>query len=255
MKKSKVTENRIFAERSLDLIKPGGERVAFTVLFGLPYPAGEDFRCPVRFKGWGNPPPDVWGIDSVHALLLAISLVHSLLAAFVERGGRIVYPGTDDDFNMADFRTQPVQERQTAEIGCVALFTRDLAKVQAFYSAIGIAWADGKPEEIGKTDLPLSVEKRPPPYGGAPGIKTAGLPDLFGSFGDTDFCFYLDTSLPQQASAPQTRIFIQLDDPEQAIERLKAANLYVPSPDAPFGGPELVIDPDGRHVQVVRCFG
>jgi hypothetical protein len=94
-----------FAERSVDLVKPTGERVHFRVEFGPIYPASKDFRCKVCFHGWGNSPPDICGYDSLQALLLAVDLVYGILADFIERGGRIFWPGTSEDYDLDAWRT------------------------------------------------------------------------------------------------------------------------------------------------------
>jgi len=86
------------AERTFDLEMPTGKRVRFTASFGPIYQAGEDYRCPVRFFGWVDSPPDIHGIDSLQALLLAVNLSNSILKSLIERGGRVLYPDTDIDF-------------------------------------------------------------------------------------------------------------------------------------------------------------
>ena len=96
----------------MDLLKPSGERVTFRVEFGPILNAGQDFHCRVRFHGWGDSPPDIWGGDSLQALVLAVSLVHSILADFVQRGGRILWPDTDTDYDLDEFVFSP--ERPSA---------------------------------------------------------------------------------------------------------------------------------------------
>jgi hypothetical protein len=91
------------AERTYDLLKPSGERVRFTASFGPIYQSGEDYRCPVRFTGWVDSPQDIWGQDSLQAFLLAVSLVHSILRSFIERGGRVLYLDTDEDYRLETF--------------------------------------------------------------------------------------------------------------------------------------------------------
>jgi hypothetical protein len=95
------------AERTLDLLKPSGERVTFRVEFGPIHGDGQNFRCPVRFHGWGDSPPDIRGYDSLQALVLAVTLVHSILDDFVRRGGRVLWPGTDDDYDLDQFVFSP----------------------------------------------------------------------------------------------------------------------------------------------------
>ena len=93
-----MTNPSPFVERSFDLLKPGGERVRFTVSYGPVYQRGEDFFCPIQFAGWANPPPDIQGGDSLEALLHAVGLVHAILQDFIKHGGRVFYAGTDYDY-------------------------------------------------------------------------------------------------------------------------------------------------------------
>jgi hypothetical protein len=92
------------AERTYDLLKPDGERVRFKVSFGPIYQAGQDYRCPAQFVGWGNSPPDTQGHDSLQAFLLAVNLVHSILREFTARGGRVLYSNTDVDYQLELFK-------------------------------------------------------------------------------------------------------------------------------------------------------
>src|ERR1700734_2679139 len=101
--------SRPIAERSLQLLLPTGKRVSFRVTFGPIRKVRRDFGCPVRFYGWGNSPPDIWGADSLQAFTLAITLVHSILDTVVQRGGRVLWPGsgTDLDYDLDNFLTSP----------------------------------------------------------------------------------------------------------------------------------------------------
>jgi hypothetical protein len=102
-----MTLNRPIAERSVDLLKPSGQRVGFRVEFGPIRSVGQDARCRVRFHGWGDSPPDVRGRDSLEAFLQAIGLVHSILDEFVRRGGRVLWPGTTNDYDLGYFVSSP----------------------------------------------------------------------------------------------------------------------------------------------------
>jgi hypothetical protein len=90
-------------ERCVDLLMPSGKRVPFRVEFGPVRTEGRDFRCRVRFHGWGDSPPEIWGYDSLQALLLAVGLVRAILADFTRRGGRVLWPGTSADYDMNAF--------------------------------------------------------------------------------------------------------------------------------------------------------
>ena len=103
--------NPSFAERSVDLLKPSGERVAFRVKFGPVLPEGRDFRCQVRFHGWVESPPDIRGRDSLEAFLQAVGLVHGILDNFVRRGGRVLWPGTMNEYDLLHFVSSPEWRR------------------------------------------------------------------------------------------------------------------------------------------------
>ena len=103
--------NAPFVERSLDLLKPSGERLAFRVEFGPVLPEGKDFACRVRFHGWVESPPKIRGRDSLEALLQAIGLVHAILDDFVRRGGRVLWPGTTNNYDLVHFVSSPEWRR------------------------------------------------------------------------------------------------------------------------------------------------
>ena len=77
--------------------------MAFRVEFGPILTDGQDFSCRVRFHGWGDSPPDIWGYDSLQALTIAVRFVYSILHDFVRQGGRVLWPGTDDDYELEHF--------------------------------------------------------------------------------------------------------------------------------------------------------
>jgi len=100
-----------FADRSVVLLKPSGERVAFRVEFGPIRREGRSFCCRVRFHGWADSPPDIRGADSLEAFLLAVGLVHGILDDFVWRGGRVLWPGTNSDYDLVHFVSSPAWRR------------------------------------------------------------------------------------------------------------------------------------------------
>lgn len=136
-----------------------------------------------------------------------------------------------------------------ARLTTIVLFTSNLGDVQSFYSAIGISWLGGGEEQIGETGLPLSVERCPKPYGG-PGVEGAGLPDLLGSFGEVELWFYLLKSANPAANIPNTRLRIVVEDPEKAVQKLKELRLHKPFLEGVWGSNQLLIDPDGRNVEL-----
>ena len=100
---SSMSSTCTIVDRSVDLLMPSGERVAFRVEFGPVRRTGRNFRCPVHFHGWGDSPPDIGGYDRLQSLLLALDLVHAILADFVRHGGRVLWPGTSNDYDVNGF--------------------------------------------------------------------------------------------------------------------------------------------------------
>jgi hypothetical protein len=103
--------NGVFAERLVDLVKSSGERIAFRVEFGPILPERLYFSCRVRFHGWIESPPDIRGRDSLDVILLYVGLVHGILDAFVRKGGRVLWPGTDCDYDLVHFVSSPEWHR------------------------------------------------------------------------------------------------------------------------------------------------
>ena len=77
------------AERTLVCVKPNGERVPVTLRIGKPYPASDvDWACPVALEGLERKLPDIHGVDSFQALMLAQKLLLQLMTGVIEDGGR-----------------------------------------------------------------------------------------------------------------------------------------------------------------------
>lgn len=95
-----------FATCEFDCVSPTGEKFTFTVHLGRPTPVSDEpesgWRCPVTIP-FDGPTRDIYGVDSWQALCLALSLVHSQLADFIRRGGKLYHPGTTDEFTLNDF--------------------------------------------------------------------------------------------------------------------------------------------------------
>jgi hypothetical protein len=87
----------VFAERTLECLKPSGERLSVVLRFGQPYRASDvDWACPVAADGLYERLADIHGIDSLQALILAQELLRSLMQDHLERGHRFYWPGTSD---------------------------------------------------------------------------------------------------------------------------------------------------------------
>ena len=76
------------ADRTLVCIKPDGQRVSVTLQIGKPYRASDvDWACPVALEGLQPKLPDMHGVDSFQALMLAQKLLLQLMSGVIEDGG------------------------------------------------------------------------------------------------------------------------------------------------------------------------
>lgn len=119
----------------------------------------------------------------------------------------------------------------------LVLHTSNLAKVQVFYSAVGIKWVEGYERKIEDTFRPDG------PAG------EMGLPFLWGDFENLELVFYFRES-GTTTLLPNTEIVICFPDVGQAarvMELLRNAGVFLPAPDFDEFTP-VVVDPDGRRV-------
>jgi hypothetical protein len=80
------------AARGLTGERPNGERFDIRLRIGQPYQVNDvSWACPVALDGLDRQLPDMHGIDSWQALLLAISLVRNRLEHFLETGGKLYW--------------------------------------------------------------------------------------------------------------------------------------------------------------------
>ena len=95
-----------FATREFSCVSPEGGEFRLVIQIGRPTQVSDDpeseWRCPVTVPFDGRI-RDIYGEDSWQSVCLALSLVHSLLAAFIQRGGKLYYPGTTEEFTLNDF--------------------------------------------------------------------------------------------------------------------------------------------------------
>ena len=110
-----MASTRMIAQRSVDLLNAAGERVSLRVEFGPVRAFGQEFRCRVRFHGWGDSPPDIRGYDSLQALMLAVEFVRTVLVDYVRHGGRVVWPGTSNDYELDDFALRRAKGEPSAD--------------------------------------------------------------------------------------------------------------------------------------------
>ena len=78
--------------------REGGARFPITIEIGAPYPTegdGGDWACPVSLKPFAGI-PEVYGVDSLQALCLALNLAYALLSNFKEKGGTLTFEDGED---------------------------------------------------------------------------------------------------------------------------------------------------------------
>jgi hypothetical protein len=89
------------AEEQLLAVRPTGERLNVVAAVGRPFQVGpEEWACPASLTGLYDHLHDAHGGSSLQALCLAASLLRQLLTNFVQDGGRLLHPGTDEEFNL-----------------------------------------------------------------------------------------------------------------------------------------------------------
>ncbi|MBN4059224.1 hypothetical protein JYT22_01070 [Endomicrobium sp. AH-315-J14] len=93
------TAVEVIAEQYVIFVQPDGTRVPGAIRIGKPQLVdGTAARCAVAIPGLHESLPGTAGEGTLQALMLAGSLCHDLLTGFVERGGRILYADSDEDF-------------------------------------------------------------------------------------------------------------------------------------------------------------
>src|SRR4051812_30156162 len=98
------------AETKIQCVAASGE--SFTSPLRVYPPRREDrgmWSCAVSMGDLLREDQPLFGEDSLQALCLALSFARSRLQDFVARGGRLVIPGTEDDFSIdACFGTRDI---------------------------------------------------------------------------------------------------------------------------------------------------
>lgn len=85
------------ATRRLRATKPGTDPFYIEVGIGRPVPCGDqEWKCAVSLNGLHDRLRDQHGIDSWQALMLAQRLARQLLEYFVEDGGQLLHPESED---------------------------------------------------------------------------------------------------------------------------------------------------------------
>jgi hypothetical protein len=79
------------AERTVFAVDKDGQEFEIRAAVGVPYEAESgSWACPVCLEGLRNL-PDMYGVDSLQALLLALKAIRNMLSYFVEQGGKLYW--------------------------------------------------------------------------------------------------------------------------------------------------------------------
>ncbi len=84
------------AAREFSAISMEGVRFKLVVRIGTPYATDTDWACPVALEGLDRRTPDMHGVDSLQALVLAVKLARSRLEHFILSGGSLYFLGEED---------------------------------------------------------------------------------------------------------------------------------------------------------------
>lgn len=84
-------------EELFDTVTPDGKREPGRIAIGLPYLKEGEGRCEVVIEPLLSGSYEAAGVGTLQALVAALLRVGAAVGSFLEHGGRIVEPGTDDD--------------------------------------------------------------------------------------------------------------------------------------------------------------
>lgn len=121
--------------------------------------------------------------------------------------------------------------------------TADLGRTHEFYSIAGIKWGDDD-WQLGESGLPTHVEQHP---------ELGSLPHLWGTVDNIELLFYFDREKqPSQDKASAILMFYFEDDAAvtKALDALEGKDLFHPAPDFDRKFNRMVMDPDGRYVEL-----
>ncbi len=89
--------NNPLASRSILAVKPNGERLTVVLAIGHPYEVTpEQWAIPVSMSGLHSRLGDIHGIDAWQVIQLAYEFVVQLIGHFVEEGGKLYWPETEE---------------------------------------------------------------------------------------------------------------------------------------------------------------
>ena len=95
-----IMEKFVAHKELLGVLKDGSKlNIHFHI--GKPYQINaEAWACPVSLTGIHNLSNEIHGIDSFQSLLLAINLIKKLLSYFIEDGGTLYWPNSEEQISI-----------------------------------------------------------------------------------------------------------------------------------------------------------
>jgi|GEM_PF-1388543 len=81
----------VIAKVELLCVASNGERSSISAAVGSPYKSlGGFWRTPIRFRGFADSTPEIYGEDSLQSLAFALEKIHKELSLIIQRGGRLL---------------------------------------------------------------------------------------------------------------------------------------------------------------------
>lgn len=108
-----MIERELIAERTIFAIDKNSRGFEIKVMVGKPYRVGPDeWACPVAMVGLHGGFPDMHGVDSWQALIVALQLIGRLLTYFVEDGGRLFWEENGVPLTVDELFDPPIEEEE-----------------------------------------------------------------------------------------------------------------------------------------------
>ena len=86
-------------KKNLELIDVDGSKIPFSIEIGHPSPSGTHWLCPVSFSGLhGLQDKEIYGMDSVQSLCLALGFTKKLIESLTKNGAKIHEVNSDEEW-------------------------------------------------------------------------------------------------------------------------------------------------------------
>lgn len=105
-----MVERELIAERTIYAVDKDSRGFEIRLMIGRPYRTeseNETWACPVAAVGLPNQLPDMYGFNSWQALMHARLALRSILASFIDDGGRLYLEKDGKEQNVEDIFSEP----------------------------------------------------------------------------------------------------------------------------------------------------